>query len=60
MVYKALPGLTLNDVVKFAKENIAGKPYKYIILGNEKELDVKALEKIGSIKRVSTETIFGY
>lgn len=60
IVYKALPGLTLNDVVKFAKENIAGKPYKYIILGNEKELDVKALEKIGSIKRVSTETIFGY
>ena len=31
-----------------------------IILGDEKELDMNALEKIGTIKRVSTNEIFGY
>ena len=39
---------------------MANKPCKYLILGNEKELDMKALEKIAPIKRVTTEEIFGY
>ena len=39
---------------------MADKPYRYIILGDEKNLDVKGLEKIAPIKRVSTEQIFGY
>ncbi len=59
-VYKAIPTLQLQDLVNFEKEAMANKPYKYIILGNEKELDMKSLEKIGSIKRVSTEEIFGF
>ena len=39
---------------------MAHKPYLYIILGDEKNLDIKALEKIAPIKRVTTEQIFGY
>ena len=39
---------------------MANKPYRYIILGDEKELDMKALEKIGPIKRLTTEEVFGY
>ena len=59
-IYKALPSLQLQDVINFEKEYIANKTFKYIILGNEKELDMKALEKIAPIKRVTTEEIFGY
>ena len=59
-IYKALPALQLKDIINFEKTYIANKPYKYIILGDEKELDMKALEKIAPIKRVTTEEIFGY
>ncbi|MCR5076848.1 MAG: insulinase family protein [Prevotella sp.] len=59
-IYKSLPSIRLQDLVSFEKANIAHKPFKYIILGNEKELDLKALEKIAPITRVSTEEIFGY
>ena len=59
-VYKALPSLSLQDVVNFEQKNMVGKPYKYIILGDEKELDMEALEKIGPIHRLTTEDIFGY
>lgn len=59
-IYNALPSLTLQSIVNFEKQNMSKKPYRYIILGNEKELDIKALEKIGKIKRLSTEEIFGY
>lgn len=40
--------------------NMANKTFKYLILGNEKELDIKSLEKIAPIRRVTTEEIFGY
>ncbi len=59
-IYEQIPNLKLSDLVNYAKERISNKPYKYIILGNEKDLDMKALEKIGEIKRVSTEEIFGF
>ena len=59
-IYDTLPKLTLKDLVEFEHEYMANKPYKYLILGDEKELDMKTLEKIGPIHRVSTEDIFGY
>ncbi len=60
VIYNTIPSLTLQDVVKFEKKNIANKPYRYVILGDENELDMQAIEKIGKIKRVTTEEIFGY
>ena len=59
-IYNTLPGITLQDVVNFEKKNIANKPWRYVILGDEKELDMDSLKKIGNIKRVSLEEIFGY
>ena len=59
-VYNALPAMKLQDIVGFEKQHMADKAYRYIILGDEKELDMKALEKIGPIKRLSIKEIFGY
>jgi len=39
---------------------MANKAYRYIILGDEKELDMKYLEGLGTIKRLSLEEVFGY
>ena len=50
----------MQDVVNFEQKNIAGKPLHYIILGDEKELDMKALEKVGPVKKLTLEQIFGY
>ena len=59
-VYNALQSISLQDIVDFEKEQMANKPCRYIILGDEKELDMEALGKIGSIKRLTTKDIFGY
>lgn len=59
-IYNALPNVTLQDIVNFEKQTMANKPYRYLILGDEKNLDMKALEKIGPIRKLSTEEIFGY
>ena len=60
VVFNALPNLKLNDIVKFEQQSMAGKPYRYLILGDEKELDIQGLEKIGPIHRLTLEEIFGY
>ena len=59
-IYNALPNITLQDIVQFEQEQMANKPYRYVILGDEKELDMDALEKIGPIRRLTLEEIFGY
>ena len=59
-IYEALPSLTLQDIVRFEQEQMARKPYRYIILGNEKDLDMADLQQMGPIRRVTTTEIFGY
>ena len=60
VVFNQLPSLKLSDIVKFEQQSMAGKPYRYLILGDEKELDIKALEKIAPIRHLTLEEIFGY
>ena len=59
-IYSALPALQLSDIVRFEQQQMARKPYRYVILGDEKELDIESLERIAPIRRISTEEIFGY
>ena len=59
-IYQQLPGLTLKSIVDFEQQNMAHKPLRYIILGDENNLDIKALEQIAPVKRLSLEEIFGY
>ena len=59
-IYRLLPSLQLKDIVDFEQQNMSHKPYRYVILGDEKELDIKALEQIAPVRRLSLEEIFGY
>lgn len=60
-IFEKLPTMTMQNIVNFEQQNIKGKPMHYVILGNESELDVDALQKVCSnIKRVTLEDIFGY
>ena len=58
--YRNLQNVTLQDIVRFEQQHVARKPYRYVILGDEKELDMPSLEKIGPIRRLTIEEVFGY
>ena len=60
IIYDAMQGITMQDILNFEQQNVKGKPLHYIILGNENELDIKSLEKIAPIRHVSLEEVFGY
>ena len=59
-IYQGLQDATLQDVVNFQQQWIKGRTYKYCILGDKKELDMTALKKLGPVKELTTEEIFGY
>ena len=59
-MYNDLQGVSLQDIVRFEQQQMARKPLRYLILGDEKELDMPSLEKIGPIRRLTLEDVFGY
>ena len=59
-VFEALPSMTLDDIVKFQKENVKGRTYYYCILGDIEDLDMDALSKLGKVVVLTQEDIFGY
>lgn len=59
-IFNEIQKMTLQDVVNFHEQWIKNRKYSYFILGNQKELDVKSLEKIGMVKTLTTTDLFGY
>lgn len=59
-LFEKIPGMTLNDAKAFQQQYIKNKPLIYCILGDTKDLDLKSLEKMGTITKLSQEEIFGY
>ena len=59
-VFDDLKGLTLKDIADFEQQHMAQKTGTYLILGDERELDMPGLGQIAPIQRLSLEEIFGY
>ena len=59
-LYNDIQNLTLDDVAAFQQQWVKGRTYYYGILGSFKDLNMKALEKLGPVTRLTTEDIFGY
>lgn len=59
-IYKKIPEMSIQDIVKFNNTYLQNKTKTYLILGNESDLDFKELEKYGKIQKVTLEDIFGY
>lgn len=59
-IYNKVQNMTIDDIADFQKDNVKGRTYKYLILGDEKELDMDFLKTKGTINHITTEQIFGY
>lgn len=59
-MYKAVDQFTFEDIHKFFKKNISGKPYVLTVVGKEDKVNWTELNKFGTVKKLSLEQIFGY
>ena len=58
--YNTVDKITMNDVKSFHGKYLANKPYTYAIVASEKRLPLTELSKIGEVKKISLEELFGY
>ncbi|MDR1332410.1 MAG: insulinase family protein [Tannerella sp.] len=59
-LFEKIPAFTLEDVRAFQQKYVKDKPYTYCILGDTKDLNLNALNKIGKTTILTQEEIFGY
>lgn len=59
-IYQEAQQITLADLVAFQKEHVAGRTFRYMILGDPKKIDMKYVSSLGKVKMLSLEDIFVY
>lgn len=59
-IYESIPQMSFKNLKEFHTIEIAQKPYTYCILSGEGKIDEQSLKKIGDVKVLSLEEIFGY
>lgn len=59
-IYESLPSITMQSIENLHNSDLASKPYTYCIVGSEKKISDADLQKIGEVKKLSLEEIFGY
>jgi predicted Zn-dependent peptidase len=59
-IFEKVSEMTLNDLVAFQSKYLKNKAKTYLVLGKESAVDFNELEKIGPVKKLTLEDIFGY
>lgn len=59
-MYETVDKITMTDVKKFHQNYFSGKPYTYAIVASEKRVSMDDMKKLGEVKKLSLEEIFGY
>jgi predicted Zn-dependent peptidase len=58
--YENLNNLAFSDIQKFHQQELANKPYTYCVVASDKKVNEDDLKKMGEMKKLSLEEIFGY
>lgn len=59
-MYETVDKITMADVKKFHQNYFSGKPYTYAIVASEKRVSMDDMKKLGEVKKLTLEEIFGY
>lgn len=60
VVYEKVGSLTFDDLKKFHEQFISKKPYTYCVIASRDKINMDDLKKIGDVKELTAEEIFGY
>ena len=57
-IYNEVKSMNIEKLLEFHKKYIKNKPHNVLLIGNRDNIDFKNLEKYGSVKEISLETLF--
>ncbi len=58
--YAKMKVVTPEELVKFQKENVKGRNYTFLVLGDKTKVDMEYLKTIGEVQELSLKDVFGY
>ncbi|WP_299436979.1 M16 family metallopeptidase [uncultured Aquimarina sp.] len=59
-MYNTIKNMTLADLKSFFNDNISGENYNVLVIGNKKDVNMKALSKLGDVKEMDIDHLFNY
>jgi predicted Zn-dependent peptidase len=59
-IYEKVPSLTFEDIQHFHTNKVSGQPYTILVIGNKKDMNIKALAGYGKVNQLTLKNIFGY
>ncbi|NQY07254.1 MAG: insulinase family protein, partial [Flavobacteriaceae bacterium] len=59
-IYNAIEKMTFDDLKAFFDENIKGKEYDIMVVGNKKDVDINALSRLGKVQELDVNYLFNY
>ena len=59
-VYNSLKTMSLDDLDSFFKKQIVGKQFDIGVIGNEKDINFKALSKFNTVKKLNVDYLFNF
>ena len=60
LLYQRLQEASLEDLIEFQKQYVKGRHYSFMVLGDEKQIDIDYLSSFGALRKLSMEEVFGY
>jgi len=59
-MYNTIKNMSLEDLKEFFNRNIRGEKYNVLVIGNKKDIDMKALSKLGKVQEMDIDHLFNY
>ena len=59
-IYAKVDAVSMADIKNFHQTHFSGKPYTYAIVASEKRISQDDMKKLGEVKKLTLEEIFGY
>ena len=59
-VYEQIQNMTIEDVAKFQSDFIKDRKFNVVLVGDQKKLNLKDLQKYGTVKELTLDELFGY
>jgi len=59
-MYNTIKDMTMEDLKEFFNTNIKGEKYNVLVIGNKKDVDMKALAKLGKVQEMEVDHLFNY
>jgi predicted Zn-dependent peptidase len=59
-IYNTIKNMTMDDLRGFFNENIKGENYNVMVIGNKKDMDFSALQKLGKVQEMDIDYLFNY